>query len=236
MKKRKPKKTFIKEEHKKMNYLNIVIAIVIPILSIIIATYMAEKSYLNEKRTTPPIFYLTQDPKNNNFIKIDNVGGFASYLKFTKNTALKFTFGDKIACLNINYTDKNELFRLVPNNEGKENWNFYQIAKTANHDRIKEVFKRTTKNAGVESSLELLNIEDYYTLTYYDYENESHTLTYKINKNGRGVYDGEPNYENCFGVGGMVIYSDEVFYERLEGYLENEIDLYRQYLEWQKEN
>lgn len=235
MKKRKAKKNAIKKKLKKINLQTLIVTIVIPIVSIVMTYHMDEKSYQYEKRISPPIFYLIEDSKNSNIVKIDNVGGFASYLKFSKMTALRFTFGDKIAYLSINYTDKDDLWNLVPNIEEKDTWYFHQTAEVASRDQIKKVFEYITKNSDGENDLELLNIEDFYTLTYYDYKNESNTLTYTINRNGLGVYDGTPNYENCFGVGGMIIYSDDVFYERLVGYLENEIDLYYQYLEWQKE-
>lgn len=230
MKKVKTKKTSLKKEFKKRNYLNIIAVIVIPIISIIMTTYVAEKSYQNEKRTTPPIFYLTKDSKNSNIVKIENVGGFASYLEFTKKTSLNFTLGNKKICLNITYPDKHDLWRLIPNIERKNTWFFSQTAETISNEQIEMYFENIAKTVNTNFELELLYIEDHYTLTYYDYENELHTFTYSINKGGLGVYEEKPNYEGYSAVGGMVIYSDDVIYERLKKYIIHEIEYYNRQL------
>lgn len=150
------KKKSLKKKHKTTNYVNLISIIMIPIISILMTTYMSEKSYQNEKRATPPIFYLVEDSNNRNIIKINNVGGLASYIKFIKTTILKYTFGDKVKCLYISYTDKNELWRIIPNINRKDTWLFYQNAETISNDQIKEVFEHITKTANVENDLELL--------------------------------------------------------------------------------
>lgn len=224
---------FLKFLNNNNSLINFLAVIIIPILAIIIPTYISNHEYTLQKETTSPIFFLQGDDlkKGKSNIKIINKGGLVSYFEFVRITYIVITVNNKSISLEIEHNDQAGLSEMNANIDNKMKWdyiptlqNFYpsEIYNIVS-DKVKIVFP--TKYTNVD-------IEDYYKLSYYDYENEYHELYYRLNEKGIGEYDKtiKPKDErkNCLSNAYMstnsIIDEDIIsFYENFQKFVDREL-------------
>ncbi len=145
---------------------------------------------LFKKKLLRQYFFLQGDDlkKGKSNIKIINKGGLVSYFEFVRITYIVITVNNKSISLEIEHNDQAGLSEMNANIDNKMKWdyiptlqNFYpsEIYNIVS-DKVKIVFPTKYTN---------IDIEDYYKLSYYDYENEYHELYYRLNEEGIGEYD-----------------------------------------------
>ena len=217
------KKKVRKAKRKKISIwtiINIIAIIVIPLISIFTSLYIAEKSYKVEKTNTSPVFFIKEIAidNENKFIKIDNVGGMVSYFNFYKITEIRYSIDNELYGLRINYKDKNDLIRMLPNIKGINSWYYEPLTMGVNHSNLETIFNEAVKEYNLQEYNPYIMINSYYALSYYDFKNEFHEYSYVIEDNGLGVI-GEANKksEGLKVNGGMVAATDEKeFYKRFK--------------------
>ena len=217
--------------------INFLAVIIIPILAIIIPTYISNHEYILQKKSTSPIFFLQGDDlkKGKSNIKIINKGGLVSYFEFVRITYIVITVNNKSISLEIEHNDQAGLSEMNANIDNKMKWDYIQTLQNFYpseiynivSDKVKIVFP--TKYTNVD-------IEDYYKLSYYDYENEYHELYYRLNEKGIGEYDKtiKPKDErkNCLSNAYMstnsIIDEDIIsFYENFQKFVDRELIQFR---------
>lgn len=117
---------FLKFLNNNNSLINFLAVIIIPILAIIIPTYISNHEYTLQKETTSPIFFLQGDDlkKGKSNIKIINKGGLVSYFEFVRITYVVITVNNKSISLEIEHNDQAGLSEMNANIDNKMKWDY----------------------------------------------------------------------------------------------------------------
>ncbi len=229
---------FLKFLNNNNSLINFLAVIIIPILAIIIPTYISNHEYTLQKETTSPIFFLQGDnfKKGKSNIKIINKGGLVTYFEFVRITYVVVTVNNKSISLEIDHNDQAGLSEMNANIDSTRKWDYIPTLQNFYPSEIYNIVLDKVKMVFPTKYSTSVDIEDYYKLSYYDYENEYHELYYRLNEEGVGEYDKtiKPKDErkNCFSNAYMstdsVIDEDIIsFYSHFQNFVDRELLQFR---------
>lgn len=212
--------------------------IIIPIFAILVPAYLGREQNDIQKESTPPIFFLEKIKKEDatDTIKITNEGGRATYFRFQRLTEIFIQYDEMISNLELYHPDKEELSTRTPNKEDRKVWYYIPIIDLL-EEEIRTVVTEKVNSFTIGASHLLLQVEDYYELSYYDSENQYHELYYTFDQNGVGQYveraDISKDLKKIVRGGGLAISGyekKESFYKRLEEIIAEDVLHFRWYL------